>query len=121
MTQKLLTLMIMIVPLIFSSCTSHTAIETDDPNIQSVLLPRDKVRIVTKDNRETQFEVVKVTDEQIVGESENIKFSNIDQLEKIQISSGAKVLLYTVGITGFIALVLISGSGDGGISSRPWW
>lgn len=119
MPQKLVTVIFAIMPLVFSSCTSHTVIETDNPNIQSVLLPGDKVRVVTKDNQETQFEVVKVTDEEILGESENIKISNIAQLEKVQISSGAKVLLYTVGITAYLGLALISGA-DGACCFDLW-
>ena len=66
---------LLVFSLILASCASHTAVYPDPVNIQSVIQPGDTVKIVTKDNQETEFVVAEVTDEAIVGENKGRLFS----------------------------------------------
>lgn len=72
----------LILSLILGSCASHDTIPAAPGNIQALIEPGDKVRIVTKDNQENEFVVVEVTDEAIVGENVKIPFDDITKLEE---------------------------------------
>lgn len=88
-TGKLLTVMFLVVSVIFASCVaSYTGVYTDPVSIQSIIKPGDTVKIVTKDNEETSFVVVEVTDEAIVGESETVLFTDITKLQKQTVKAG---------------------------------
>ena len=69
MIHKYFSFIVLVVSLISVSCASHTAVYPEPVNIQSVIEPGDTVKVVNKDNEETKFVVVEVTDEAIVGES----------------------------------------------------
>lgn len=114
MIMKLLPVMFLIVPLVFASCASHTAVYPEPVNIQSNIQPGDTVKIVTKDNEETEFVVVEVTDEAIVGESQTVAFTNITILEKQTASAGKNFLvisLATIGVAALVVLAVASGAG----------
>lgn len=96
MIGKLLTAIFLTLSLISASCASHTAVYPEPVNIQSVIKPGDKVRIVTKDNEETEFVVVEVTDEAIVGENVKVRFTNITKLEEETVSPGENFLVITI-------------------------
>jgi len=121
MIQKLLTTMFAIVPLIFSSCASHTAIEANTSNIQTHIQPGDKVRVVTKDDEETEFVVTEVTDEAIVGESEIVEFSNIARLEKVKTSNLVQVAFVTVLLAVVVGALLVSSAGDNSFGLDGEW
>jgi len=112
MKHKILTVMYAIVPLIFSSCASHTAIEANTSDIQTHIQPGDKVRVVTKDNEESEFEVVEVTDEAIVGENVKILFADIAQLEEVKTSNLVQVAFITVLLAVVVGALLVSSAGD---------
>jgi hypothetical protein len=100
MTGKLLTAIFLTISLISASCASHTAVYPEPVNIQSVIMPGDTVKIVTKDNEETSFVVVEVTYEAIVGESETVLFTDITKLQEQTVSAGENFLIITIMTVG---------------------
>lgn len=120
MTHKPFFVFCLSVSLLFASCTTHRSVEANNLNIQTHIQPGDKVRVITKDDKESEFVVTEVTDEAIVGENENLMFSNIAQLEEVSTPNGAKIILYTLGFTVLVALALVSGAG-GSSYSGTWW
>ena len=74
--------------LISFSCASHRAVYPDPVNIQSLIKPGDKVKIVTIDNEEAEFEVVEVTDEDAI---ETTRQLGRDYGLLVGISSGANI------------------------------
>jgi hypothetical protein len=103
MIGKLLTVIFLTLSLISASCASHTAVYPEPVNIQSVIQPGDTVKIVTKDNEETSFVVVEVTDEAIVGESETVLFTDITKLQEQTVSAGENFLIITIMTLGVAA------------------
>jgi len=103
MTGKLLTAIFLTLSLISASCASHTAVYPEPVNIQSVIKPGDTVKIVTKDNEETSFVVVEVTDEAIVGESETVLFTDITKLQEQTVSAGKNFLIISIITLGVAA------------------
>ena len=79
MIGKLLTLIFLSFSLISGSCASHTA-------FYSVIEPGDNGKVVTKDNEETSFVVVAVTDDAILGESNMVHLAKISKLQKERVS-----------------------------------
>lgn len=94
--------MLLLFALILGSCASHTAVYPDPVNIQSVIKPGDKVKIVTNDNQETEFEVTDVTDEAILGENQKVLFTDIAKLQEQTVSAGENF--------GIISLFIIGGA-----------
>ena len=92
MTAKLLMVMLLIVSLLYASCASHTAVHPDPVNIQSVIQPGDTIKIVTKDNQETEFVVTEVTDEYIIGENIKVSLKDITEIEEETVSAGKNAL-----------------------------
>jgi hypothetical protein len=116
MTGKLLTAIFLTISLISASCASHTAVYPDPVNIQSEIEPGDTVKIVTKDNEETSFVVVEVTEEAIVGESETVLFADITELQEQTVSAEKKFLwisILTLGLATFAVLSIATFSIDG--------
>ena len=54
------------------------------------------MRIVTKDNEETEFVVVEVTDEAIVGENQKVLFTDIIKLQEQTVSAGENFGIITI-------------------------
>lgn len=98
--------MLLVVGVMFLSCTSYRAIKVPD-DVQRTLQKGDSVKIVTKDGRELSFEVIDITAEAIIGDKQRILFSDIDRLEKRQFSPG-KTAGLTGGIlvAGFLAILI---------------
>jgi len=116
MTGKLLMVMLLIVSLLYASCASHTAVYPEPVNIQSVVKPGDKVKIVTKDNEESEFVVLEVTDDAILGENIKVLFTDITKLEEETVSGGENVGIITIMTIG--AAVQGAGSGMSGMSIK---
>jgi hypothetical protein len=116
MIGKLLTTIFLTLSLISASCASHTAVYPEPVNIQSVIKPGDTVKIVTKDNKETEFLVVEVTDEAIVGENETVLFADITKLEEETVSAGENFLIITIMTLG--AAAEGAGGAAGGMSIK---
>ena len=117
MIGKLLTVMFLTLSLISASCASHTLVNPEPVNIQSNIKPGDTVKIVTKDNEETSFVVVEVTEEAIVGESETVLFADITELQEQTVSAGEKFLIIsiiTLGVATFAVLSIASGQNFSG-------
>jgi len=66
------------------------------------------VKIVTKDNEETSFVVVEVTDEAIVGESQTVLFTDITKLQKQTASAGEKILIISIITLVGVGLVAVA-------------
>jgi len=98
--HKYFSLMVLVVSLIAASCASHTAVYPEPVNIQSVIKPGDTVKIVTKDNEETSFVVIEVTDEAIVGENQTVLFTDITKLQEQTVSAGENFLIITIMTVG---------------------
>jgi hypothetical protein len=120
MTRKLLTAIFLTISLIFASCASHTAVYPEPVNIQSFIKPGDTVRVVTKDNQETEFVVTEVTDEAIIGENHKVLFTDITKLEEQTRSAGENFTTITIitlgfaaGAVGGFAAVALAGSAAG--------
>jgi len=82
--------------LIFTSCASHTDVYTDPMNIQSVIIPGDKVKIVTQDDQEIEFVVTEVTNEAIIGENIVVPLNDIIDMEQETVSAGKNFLIITL-------------------------
>jgi len=108
MIGKLLTVMFLTLSLILASCASHTAVYPDPVNIQSVIQPGDTVKIVTKDNQETEFVVTEVTDEYIIGENIKVSLKDITEIEEETVSAGINVLRITILTLGIGAAAILS-------------
>ena len=96
--------------LILTSCASHTAVYPDPVNIQSVVKPGDIVKIVTEDNRESEFVVTEITDEAIVGENQKEQFTDIIKFEEQTVSAGANFGIITLGVAGGAAAGAVAGA-----------
>ncbi len=94
--------------LILASCASHTAVYPDPVNIQSVIEPGDTVKIVTKDNQETEFEVTEVTDEAIFGENIKVLLSDITGMKQETVSAGKNALMITILTVGVTSAVILA-------------
>ncbi len=110
---KYFALMLLVFCLISASCASHTAVYPEPVNIQSVIQPGDTVKIVTKDNQETEFVVTEVTDEAIVGENQKLLFTDIIKLQEQTVSAGENfgiITMITLGIAGGAAAGVVGGA-----------
>jgi len=94
---------ILVLSFILASCASHTAVYPDPVNIQSVIKPGDTVKVVTKDNQETEFVVKEVTDEAIVGENQKVLFTDIEKLQEQTVSAGENFGIITIMTIGVAA------------------
>jgi len=113
MIGKLVTVIFLTLSLISASCASHTAVYPAPVNIQSVIKPGDTVKIVTKDNEETSFVVVEVTDEAIVGENVKVLFTDITKLEEQTVSAGENfgiITIITLGVAAGAAAGAVAGA-----------
>ncbi len=102
--HKYFALILIVFSFIIGSCASHVAVHPEPINIQSVIEPGDTVRIVTKDNQETEFVVTEVTDEYIIGENIKVPLKDIKGIEEETVSAGLKFLVITILIVGAAAL-----------------
>jgi len=97
-----LTSAVLIMCLLVSSCTSLKVVQISD-NITSDIHEGDRVKIVTKDGRDVEFNVVSVTSEGVTGDNQQvIRFSDVAKLEKEELS-----VVKTAGLTGGIVLGLV--------------
>lgn len=126
MTQKSLPVILSTLFLISASCAAHDSIPLAPGNIQALIEPGDKVRIVTKDNEETEFVVAEVTDEAIVGENVEIAFADITKLEEETASTGDNTVfnIFTIGVmllclSGGNCLEILDSGGYEEIPARP--
>lgn len=100
---KVIAVSLLIFAMIAASCASYVKVHPEPINIQSVVEPGDKVKIVTKDNREIELVVVDVNDVAIKGKNETVFFVDISKLEEMTSSAGENTLVI-IGITTAAAL-----------------
>ena len=108
MTGKIIIALFLTIFLISASCASHTAVYPEPVNIQSVIEPGDTVRIVTKDNQETEFVVTEVTDEDIIGENIRVPLNDITGMEEETVSAGKNALNIAILTLGVASAVILS-------------
>lgn len=101
MTHKILTMMFPTLFLIIASCASHTAVYPDPVNIKSVIKPGDTVKVVTKDNQETEFVVTEVTDKAIIGENIKVPLNDITGMKQETVSARENLLIITIESLGY--------------------
>jgi len=106
--HKYFAFMLLVFSLILGSCASHTAVYPDPVNIQSVIKPGDTVKVVTKDNQETEFVVTEVTDEAIIGENIRVPLNDITGIEEETVSAGKNAFIITILILGVASAVILS-------------
>jgi hypothetical protein len=91
-------------------CTSLQTIEAPPDKLREQLRNEtlvkvgDKVRITTEDQKEHQFVVIAINDDEIRGENVTIPIDSIVTLEIREFSTGKTVLL-GFGITGTVLLI----------------
>jgi hypothetical protein len=92
-------------------CTSLQTIEAPPYKLheqirhENLVKVGDKVRIITEDQKEHQFVVTAINEDEIRGEDVTIPIDSIVTLETREFSTGKTVLL-GVGITGTVLLIL---------------
>jgi len=92
-------------------CTSLQTIEAPSDKLheqirrENLVKVGDKVRIITEDQKEHQFVVTAIYEDEIRGEDVTIPIDSIVTLETREFSTGKTVLL-GVGITGAVLLIL---------------
>ena len=92
-------------------CTSLQTIEAPPDKLheqirrENLVKVGDKVRIITEDQKEHQFVVSAIYEDEIRGEDVTIPIDSIMTLETREFSTGKTVLL-GVGITGTVLLIL---------------
>ena len=92
-------------------CTSLQTIEAPPDRLheqirrENIVKVGDKVRIITEDQKEHQFVVTAIYEDEIRGEDVTIPIDSIVTLETREFSTGKTVLL-GVGITGTVLLIL---------------
>jgi hypothetical protein len=92
---------VLVVTLLSAACASYSPINPAD--IPSSLTASDTVRVVTRDGRESQFEIVAITPDAIVGEVERIQFADVKELDRVE-----KISLVSVGLV-VATIVLLGG------------
>ena len=90
-----------------SGCTTLHPVPTDPKVIMVDVKQGDTVRVITKNNKELEFEVKEINDKQIIGEKETVAFTDISQIERREVSSG-KTTLLVAGVVVGVVVVLIS-------------
>jgi hypothetical protein len=92
-------------------CTSLQTIEAPPDRLheqirrENLVKVGDKVRIITEDQKEHQFVVTAIYEDEIRGEDVTIPIDSIVTVETRQFSTG-KTVLFGVGITGTVLLIL---------------
>ncbi len=82
--KKLALLIFTIIPLLSYSCApTYHPVYPEPVNINTIIKPGESVKITTKDEKEYEFEVVEITDDAIVGETEKVLFTDIYKLQEI--------------------------------------
>ena len=78
---------VLIVVLLASCASYHYEVVRPLDNLQSTLESGDTVRIVTKDGRDLEFPIVFITSEAIVGEEQQVLFTEIAEVKKMEVSA----------------------------------
>jgi len=81
--HKLLFLFCLSLSFLCISCAAHTAVEPEPSHIQFYIQPGEKLRVVTKDNKETEFIVKKVTEDALIGKNQKVMFEDIIELDEV--------------------------------------
>ncbi len=108
-----LIIVFLITSLILSSCTSGKLLRSEYSSdtektrafITKNLHPGDRVRIITTDGRQLKFKVQKIDSQAIIGDKQQVAFSEIARLEKSQFNAGKTMVL--VVIMGTIAVAVL--------------
>jgi len=91
---------VMIISLV--SCSpKYMPVYPGPKTIQLKLGKGDRVKIVTKDQREFELTVLEIGSDSIIGDSEKVQFTDISTLEKMNVSAGENALV----ITGKVLLI----------------
>ena len=83
--------MLLVISIFTASCTSMKPVKLDQ--VQTGLKQGDVVKVVTKDGRTFELEIVSVTPEAIVGKDQRIEFADIMRVEKRGIDAGKTAAL----------------------------
>ena len=100
---------------LITGCTTMRTVEAPPGEIQNLVVAGeafdvgDRVEIVTRDGAKTEFKVVEVTADMVIGENVEILISDIISVEKSEFSGGKTVLLAGGGTaTVFLVALLIA-------------
>jgi len=78
---------VLIVVLLTSCASKYEVVRPYDKWFQNTLESGDTVRIVTKDGRDLEFPIVFITSEAIVGEEQQVLFTEIAEVKKMEVSA----------------------------------
>jgi len=105
--RNLLTISLFVFSLLAYSCApTYDPVYPEPVNIKSIITPGETVIITTKDEKVYEFEVVEITDDAIVGESEKVLFTDIHKLQEMTATSFNKT-----GDNILLILEVVGGAG----------
>lgn len=108
--SKLFSLCIIIITFLAYSCApTYAPVYPEPVNIKTIIKTGDTVIVTTKDGNEYEFEVVEITDEAIVGESDKVLFTDMHKLQKMTITSNENSAKAIIAVP----LIIIFGAAQG--------
>ncbi len=96
---------ILVAALVSVSCTSLRLVRPSD--IEGSLKQGDTVKIVTKDGRTPEFEIVSITPDTILGKDQRVDIADITRMEKREIDTGKTAGLVAGIVAGVLAIILM--------------
>ncbi len=97
---------VLLAALLSASCTTFAPVKRGD--LPSGLKAGDTVRVLTRDGREQQFEIIRVEPDAIVGARERVELADVALLEKreIHVAKTVGLTLAIVGAAAFVTLII---------------
>ena len=74
----------------YGCAPTYQSVYPEPVNIKSIITPGESVRVTTKDGIVHEFVVTEITDEALVGESNKILFTDINQLQEMTVTAEEK-------------------------------
>jgi len=114
----ILTFVFVMITAVVSCSPKYMPVYSGPKTIQLKLGKGDRVKIVTKDQREFELTVLEIGSDSIIGDSEKVHFSDISSLELMIKDSGEA----TADLLGLILVSIIIGglSAAGGLGAQPF-
>ncbi len=103
--RKLFSLFIIIITFLAYSCATYHPVYPEPVNIKTIIKPGESVKITTKDEKVYEFEVVEITDDAIVGESDKVLFTDIHKLQEMTVTAGENTVNV---IAGTVLMIILS-------------
>jgi hypothetical protein len=103
---KALTVFVMLA-FILASCTSYKLINRQPEALHTELDIGDSVKIVTKDGRHLQFQIVEIRADSLFSEQHQIAFGEIVKIEKQKVDAAKTTGAVLLGSVGIISLAFL--------------